>query len=98
MSDQDVQKSIEIRKAENGYIVTTREHGASRDFFINGMMKLMESTGAVESWQQDKLTEIEEVLKKMPQPQAMPVEKTHVFKTLSEAINFIYNYFGEIKI
>lgn len=98
MFDNDTQKSVEIKKAQNGYIVTTREHGASRDFFVNGMMKLMESTGAVESWQEDKLTEIEEVLKKMPQPPAMPVEKTHVFKTLNEAVNFMYDYFGEIKI
>ena len=98
MSDNDVQKSLEIQKAENGYIVVTREKGASKDFFVQGMMKLMENTGAVESWQEDKLKEIEDILKKMPQPVDVPATKTYIFRTLTEAINFIYNYFGELRI
>jgi len=98
MNSEDVQKSVEIQKAENGYIVVTREKGASRDFFVKGMMKLMENTGAVESWQQDKLSEIEDVLKKMPHPVDVPETKTYIFRTLTEAVNFVYNYFGELKI
>ncbi len=90
-------KSVEIKKAENGYIVICKEELSQNDF-VKGMLRLLENTGGIESWQKDKLKDVEETLKSMPYPPGLPKTHTYIFKTLNEAVNFLYNYFGELRI
>jgi len=88
---------LEIKKVQNGYLVICKEESSQEDF-VKGMLKLLENTGGIEPWQKDKLKDIEETLKGMPYPGGVPKIKTYIFKTLDEAVSFIYEYFGELRI
>ncbi len=94
------EKNAEIQKAENGYMVKVKEPQSNmKNNWSKAMMKLLENTGAFESWQQDKKREIEETLKDMPQPQLFgAASKTYIFRTFKEAVSFLYDYFGEIDL
>jgi len=95
----DLQKSAEIQKADNGYIVVVKEpQGKIKKSWSKAMMKLLENTGAVESWQGDKLREIEETLESIPQPQIYQTSRTYIFKTFKEATSFLYDYFQELNL
>ena len=89
------EKQAIIKKAENGYIVSVEEPRELRDKYSKAFRKLLETTGAVESWQEDKLRQIEELFKDSLGLQAS-FTKTYIFKTLQEAVSFLYTYFEEL--
>ena len=84
-----------IKKAENGYIVSVEESRELRDKYSKAFRKLLEVTGAVESWQEDKLHQIEKLFKDSLGLQAS-FTKTYIFKTFQEAVSFLYTYFEEL--
>ncbi len=88
-------KQVGIKKVENGYIVSVEDDVGLKERYSQAFRKLLEVTGAVESWQEDKLKEIEEAFTNTLGPH-LSSSKTYIFKTLEEAVSFLYTYFEEI--
>ncbi|OQX81940.1 MAG: hypothetical protein B6D56_01270 [Candidatus Omnitrophica bacterium 4484_70.1] len=90
-------KEINVRKAENGYVIKTLviKEGGSKNH-IDAMIKLMRATGMYESWQEHKEEEIRRALEKMmvtPIPQKE--EKEIVCSSMEEVITFMKSFFQD---
>lgn len=90
-------REINIRKAENGYIIKTMiiRRGEAKNH-IDAMIRLMRATGMYESWQEHKEEEIRRALEKMvvsPIPQKE--EKEIICASMEEVISFMKNFFQD---